>query len=164
MRARTLPIMVLALCAVVRCGATGPALTETSLADQAQQAPPPAPEPPRPPGTVYRDELEAAQKKGPQRFIQRLKLRPTFHDGRFDGFRVVQLDAGLMKVSEVRPGDVVKRVNGLPVERPDQFMKVWESLKGANKITFDVVRAGRAMTITYTVVDRPPMPEPEFGP
>ncbi len=45
------------------------------------------------------------------------------------------------------------RVNGLPIERPEQFMKAWEGLRGCRRLVVDYLRSGRPKQLTYAVVD-----------
>ncbi len=109
---------------------------------------------PRPPLTIYRSELTPLLERGLQPLIAELDLRPVVEDGaRFLGWRVLFLkpQKSPFKESSVRPGDIVKRVNEEPIERPDQMMKVWKSLATADQLKFSILRGGVPMEITYQI-------------
>ncbi len=112
----------------------------------------------RPAMTVYRDELDAVLHKGLQPLIAELDLRPALDTGRFLGWRVQFLRPGEppYRGSAVRPGDIVTAVNGQPVERPDQMMALWKSLREAGELRFSILRAGQAQAIVYRVIAREP--------
>ena len=119
-------------------------------------APAPAPAPPRPAMTIFRDELDETLDRGLQPLIAKVGLRPWFEKDRFVGWKIQFREPGEppFRDSAVRPGDVLTRVNGQPVERPDQMMAVWKSLRGAEQVTFTVLRTGETKEITYAVAER----------
>ena len=121
-----------------------------------------APEPPRPPFTVYRDELERMLDRGLQPLIADVRLKAVHEGPRFVGWRLQFLRPGEdpFRHSAVRPGDVLTQVNGSPLERPDQMMEVWTSLREADVLTFSVVRAGSPVDVTYAIEERPSPDEP----
>jgi hypothetical protein len=95
-------------------------------------APPPASaaEPPRPapaepsrppPGTLWREDVDAAIKAGLGHFLQHVELEAALDNGQFVGFRIVRLEPPeLWRGIDLQPGDVVTRVNGMPIERETQ--------------------------------------------
>ena len=44
-------------------------------------------------------------------------------------------------------------VLGMPLEKPDQFMKVWENLPGITEVTVKLLRAGKIAQLSFPVVD-----------
>ena len=137
-----------ATCGFWGCGGARPLPEETAVEEPEAL--------PRPPFTIYRDELDAALDRGLQPLIADVRLKAV-HDGpRFVGWRVQFLHPGEdpFRHSAVRPGDVLMRVNGSPLERPDQMMEVWKSLEEADILTFSVLRAGKPVEVTYAIVAR----------
>lgn len=112
---------------------------------------------PRPPFTIFRDELDETLRRGLQPLIAEVGLRPHFERERFVGWKLQFLrpDEAPYRDSAVRPGDVLTRVNGSPIERPDQMMAVWKSLSDTDHLTFTVLRAGKLEEVTYHVAEPP---------
>ena len=115
------------------------------------------PDPPSPaaagrqgkPGVIARADLLRYHRAGPQVFIQRVRVKATFRRGKFFGWRVLAY-AG---PGQLRQGDIVTRVNGGAVERPDQFMKLWEQLPRRDELVVELVRERKRVTLRYAIVD-----------
>lgn len=99
-------------------------------------------------GAIRRSELLFIHRLGPQEFIQQLQVRPAFRRGRFFGWRIVAYSGP----GPVRGGDVVTQINGKPIERPDQFMTVWEKLPAAQELVVQMWRGGREVTLRYPII------------
>jgi len=97
---------------------------------------------------VRRAELVRVQKEGPHWLLQRIKVRPLLRKGRFVGWRVVSY-AGPGKLLA---GDVVRQVNGRPIERPEQFIEVWNKMVSRDTLEVDLVRAGKSERLTFPIV------------
>ena len=81
-----------------------------------------------------------------------LVVRPIVIDRRFQGFQLLNLFPDRQReVEGLKLGDVVRRVNGMPVERPDQFMKVWKSLASADQLSVEVVRGREPLIVTWAI-------------
>jgi type II secretory pathway component PulC len=108
--------------------------------------------PPIPPAAgarsqIHRQELDQFLKLGPQDFIQRVRVRPSFRAGTFVGWRVLAYRGP----GPVRPGDVVLGVNGNNLERPEQFMEVWDRLGSASNLVLELLRSGQRLSFRYVV-------------
>jgi S1-C subfamily serine protease len=79
-----------------------------------------------------------------------VRVKATFRRGRFFGWRVLAYSGP----GPVQPGDIVVRVNRHSVERPNQFMKVWEQLPDQPELVVEMVRGGRRLTLRYPIVDQ----------
>jgi type II secretory pathway component PulC len=112
----------------------------------------PAPETPPPETDLHRAALDELLAKGPAYVLALVQIDAEKADGRFVGFKIVSFRAALPAFLELAPGDVVTRVNGLPIERPEQFFAVYEALKGATEVKFDIVRDGAAKALAYPIV------------
>lgn len=95
------------------------------------------------------DELLA---KGPAYALAMVQIDPAKKDGKFVGFRIVSFRSEIPAYLDLRPGDVVTRINDLPIERPEQFFDVFEKLKTAAEVKLDVLRDGAPKTITVPIV------------
>jgi type II secretory pathway component PulC len=116
---------------------------------------PAAPEPADGSSTIARAELDAVLDAGLGRFLQGVETEPVLEGGRFAGFRLVSLypDDPRLAGSEPRAGDVVVRVNGQSIERPEQAMRVWEELRVASELAIEYRRDGEAREVRYPIVD-----------
>lgn len=71
------------------------------------------------------------------------------------GFLVRQVQGGsLYEKLGLRAGDVIRRINGQPVNDMHDVMRIYQrtgNLQQAGAVTVDVVRAGTPRTLTYTL-------------
>lgn len=100
---------------------------------------------------IRRSALLDLQRLGAQSFIQQVRVRPAFRHGRFHGWRVVAYRGPGTLLS----GDVVTRINGRPIERPEQFMGVWEGLASSDKLVVELIRAGKSLVYRLPIVEAP---------
>jgi hypothetical protein len=117
------------------------------------ETPEPVPPPPATEGTIPRAELDAVLALGIGRFLQRVETEPHLEGGRFVGHRVVALHTELFAHVDLAPGDTLVRINGLPIERPEHALAVWEALRVASELTVDYVREGEARQLRFTIGD-----------
>jgi len=106
-------------------------------------------------GVISRDELLPVLDGGLGRFLQNVETEPAFHKGTFVGFRIVSLFPGEPAFAslDLRPGDTVTRINGKPIERPEQAAAVWEDLRTASNLVVDYRRGGEKHALRFTIVD-----------
>jgi type II secretory pathway component PulC len=108
------------------------------------------------PGAIRRAELAKVLDASPGIFLQHVQTEPRFAKGHFHGWRLVSFFPGDTRFAgvDLQAGDVVTRVNGKPIEEPDQFMAVWTELRGARELVVDVERGGAARTLRWTIADK----------
>ncbi len=102
---------------------------------------------------IPRASLERALARGPSWFVQQVAVKPIVAGGAFYGYMLLALfpDAPDYEDRVLKPGDIVQRVNGSPIERPDQFMKVWESLRDASHLSVHIVRDRQPLLVTWAI-------------
>jgi hypothetical protein len=107
-------------------------------------------------GAISRDELLPVLDDGLGRFLQNVETEPAFHKGSFVGFRIVSLFPGEPAFAslDLRPGDTVTRINGKPIERPEQAAAVWEDLRTASNLVVDYRREGEVHALRFAIVDQ----------
>lgn len=72
--------------------------------------------------------------------------------GRVEGFRFVNIQPNsIYEKLGFKPDDIIKGVNGEPVNSPTKAMELYQTLKSENKITLTVERNGKEETFQYTV-------------
>jgi type II secretory pathway component PulC len=100
-------------------------------------------------GVIKTAELKSVVKDGPQDFIQRVRVRPTFRKGQFAGWRILAYSGP----GPIRAGDVVYRINRRHIERPEQFMDVWAGLQGRRDLLLEIIRNRQPLNLRYRIVD-----------
>jgi hypothetical protein len=110
----------------------------------------------RPPaGSIWRDELLDSLNAGLGAFLQHVEVEPSLEEGRFRGFRILQLiPSGYWDGIDLEPGDVVVSVNGLPIERETEAYAAFEALRSAKEIRIAVLRLGVAREAVVGIIER----------
>jgi type II secretory pathway component PulC len=137
------------------CGASTRAPTPAAPAAASASALPSTPAK-TPDHTLVRSAVRAAVAKGLGAFLQHVDLedRPVRVDGKFLGFRIAALrDEPFWSGVDLQPGDVVTRINGMPIERPEQAQAAFESLQSASELRVSCERGGVSRELVYTIVD-----------
>lgn len=122
-------------------------------------APAPAAEPEDDtPAVLTRSALRRAVAQGIGAFLADVAVTPVVQHGRFAGFRLDRA-RGLRRWNTaglaLRAGDVVTRVNGSPIERPEQAQAVFQRAAEADAIVVDVLRDGAPVTLRIPVAPDP---------
>jgi general secretion pathway protein C len=74
--------------------------------------------------------------------------------GRVEGFRFVTIQPGsIFEKLGFKPNDVIKQVNGEPVNSPTKGMELYNALRTEARIKLQVERDGRDESFTYEVKD-----------
>jgi len=111
---------------------------------------------PAPPGMLFRADVTATVDHGLGYFLQRVSVEPEVQAGKFQGFRVVDLEPpAFWQGVDLRPGDVVTEVNGMSIERDIDAYQAFISLKSAPALRVTYLRAGVPRQLTYAIVDAP---------
>jgi type II secretory pathway component PulC len=104
-------------------------------------------------GSIPRDALKAELANGIGRFFQQVRPEPVVSRGRFVGWRIVTLFPSRpdVHVTGLQAGDIVLRVNGESVERPEDFKAVWDKLGDASQLVIEIERAGESTSVRYAI-------------
>lgn len=115
---------------------------------------------PAPPGALWRKDVDQVLDAGLGLFLQRADLKPQLHEGTFVGFRVVELrPPAWWQGVDLLVGDVVTKVNGMPIEQPTDAHAAFESLRKSDKLVVSYLRADQPRELTYTIIDKPGTPK-----
>ncbi|RNC68132.1 MAG: PDZ domain-containing protein [Desulfuromonadales bacterium] len=80
------------------------------------------------------------------------RLLPSLKEGKVEGFRVSEVKpSGVFATVGIRNGDVLLRINELPIDSPERAIQTLASLKGQNRIRIDLLRDGQPATFTYDI-------------
>jgi general secretion pathway protein C len=92
------------------------------------------------------DRRQLQQQLGRPEFLNQALIVPN-PDG---GFLVRQIQAGsLYEKLGLRPGDVIRNVNGQPLTNMDDVMRLYQQFGTAQRVLVDVQRQGRNETLYY---------------
>ena len=144
------------LLALTACGgASGAAGTTPASSEDVAGADAQAYEAPAVQGAIQRADLLPVLDAGLGRFLQGIEAEPALEGGRFVGFRVVTLypNDPRFRAVDLGPGDVVLRVNGQSVERPEQAFQVWDGLRVASQLLIEYLREGERRELRFDIVD-----------
>ncbi len=136
------------------CGGASPPLPSRVAAPRASVAPQVVA--PAPDHTLTRSTVRAVISQGLGAFLQHVELddKPVLVAGKFRGFRIAALrDTGFWSAVDLKPGDVVTRVNGFPIERPEQAQRAFESLAVASELRVSYERDGEPHQLVYAIVE-----------
>jgi type II secretory pathway component PulC len=106
--------------------------------------------------SLRRSAVHAAEAQGLGAFLQHVELddTPVRVGGKFHGFRIAALhDAKFWSGVDLKPGDVVTRVNGFPIERPEQAQTAFESLEVASELRVAYERDGEPRELVVPIVN-----------
>jgi type II secretory pathway component PulC len=140
--------------ALLGCGGSTQTTAEapTNKAPVAE-APPAPPAEAQPKDKVPRASVNAALKAGLGKFLGNLEVEAQLEKGKFVGWRIVQLHGDMWSGVDLKPGDVVTRVNGFKIEREHEANAAFKSLEVASEIRVSVIRAGQPLEIRFAIVD-----------
>lgn len=105
-------------------------------------------------GTIPRVVLEAELKRGIGAFLGQVRTKPAARNGRFVGWRVIELfkKRADVHVRGLKAGDTVVKVNGHSLEHPEQFKVAWDSVAKAAELVIEIERQGRRSQLRYTII------------
>lgn len=96
--------------------------------------------------------IEAVQAEGPGRLLQRVPVRPFRAQGKFMGFQIVDLFPGEnIQSTHIRRGDVITKINGRRVDRPEQFMRLFQDLHMWESLEIELLRGDLRKVVLYTI-------------
>lgn len=163
MRLRSLaPLLVLSALACRPRSEGGEAPDTGSIADDTQvgnDAEQPI-EPTRPPGVIYRSELDRATQGGNAPYLLG-QLAPEAYSpqGRFEGWIITRLWPGDPDLCtddcDLRVGDIILSVNGAKLDTPEQLSNLLAEIETLERIDVTGIRDGEFFENSYTVVADP---------
>lgn len=72
--------------------------------------------------------------------------------GNINGFRILDMQPGsIYEQLGIQRMDVIKSVDGTPVDSPAKAMELYNTLKNSPKVTLQVERGGKTETMTYNI-------------
>jgi len=110
-------------------------------------------EAPEPEWKIARTDYEAAIKEGLQKVMRWYFVQPAYRGDDFVGYTVKEIYREGLQKGPIRVGDVIVRINDMPVERPEHALAVWRDLWGLTKLKIDLMRDGKQRVYDIPIVD-----------
>jgi len=109
------------------------------------------------PGVLKRSSLIRLLDAGLPRWLQGVEGDRALSNHRFQGWLVKSMypDDPCYQDLDLRAGDVVQKVNGKSIERPEQAFDVAESLRTASTLTVDYLRDSKPRHMTIDITSEP---------
>lgn len=107
----------------------------------------------RPEGVIFRDDIRRLRNFGPSLVLEHVDTDPRHEDGRFVGFRIVDVSerAHHYISPQLRVGDVITHINLVRLQRPDDYLEAWNTLEDVDEIRIDFLRDGEAGHALWSV-------------
>jgi general secretion pathway protein C len=84
--------------------------------------------------------------------MKQARMEPHVVNGKTDGFEVKMLRPNtLFTALGLQLGDVIKQVNGLPLDSPEKALQIFQQLREAQHIVIAVVRDNTPMSLEYNL-------------
>jgi len=144
-------LFVISLGLVVGC-AEQEAVRPATAANTKAAAPAPSAQeaaPSVPPGHLARREVEHVLRQGPPWLLRRILPEEVIREGKFVGWRMLSLPED-WKV-DLKTGDIVTRVNGLAIERPDDLWAAWMQMQSAVELRVSIEREGQPRELVMPI-------------
>lgn len=88
----------------------------------------------------------------PAQAMSDARLLPSQKDGKVEGFRASEVKPnGVFSMIGIKNGDVILRLNDLPMDSPDKALQSFVALKGQTRLKLDLVRDGQPATFNYDI-------------
>lgn len=104
--------------------------------------------------TISRSDLQQRIKNNMDTMLQGLRAGPYLVNGKIDGYKlfIVQPDNYLYLIG-ARSGDVIKRINGHPIDSTEKLYKIWQTLPQESRVLLDLDRGGQTVSYDYTFTE-----------
>ena len=100
---------------------------------------------------VNREDVSAAVGDINQ-FMTQARLKPHFEMGKPVGYSVSEIIPGsLMEKLGLKNNDVVKKVNGMLISKPEEIMQAYAQLQRDANIEVEIERGGRSEILRYDI-------------
>jgi hypothetical protein len=105
------------------------------------------------PGTLPRSDVERVVDAGLGRFLAHVAIEPSLSAGKFVGWRIVGLSPPeLWSDVDLKPGDVVSRVNGMSIEREMEAFDAFQAVRQAPVLEVTYLRQNQPRTLRFTII------------
>jgi type II secretory pathway component PulC len=103
--------------------------------------------------SLKRSDVKETIARGVGAFLQNVTVEdwPVMHGGKFHGFKIKTINPDWNV--DIKPGDIITRVNGIVPEHPEEADAALRSLEKAPSLKIDFERDGQPRTLELPIVD-----------
>jgi hypothetical protein len=107
------------------------------------------------PGVLRRAAIVRVVDRGLGQWLSQVRVAPARTGRKFTGWEIRELypDDPCYRAVDLRAGDVVTRVNGASLEKPDEANQVFQGLRTAPGLDIELVRQGVPRRVSLAIVD-----------
>lgn len=85
-------------------------------------------------------------------FMTQVRVVPNIIRGKGSGYKLLNIKKGsLVESIGLQNGDIVKEINGRPIDKPEEAFMVYQQLKDGGSFSIELERRGRRETIHYEI-------------
>ena len=115
--------------------------------------------------SLKRADVERVVDAGFGRFLGHVSVQANVSAGKFAGWTIVGLQPPeLWQAFDLRPGDVVTRVNGMPIERDTEAFDAFQAVRQAPALELSYLRDNQPRTLKLPIVGAPSATLPKAPP
>lgn len=102
---------------------------------------------------VTRGQLDTFIDKGPSFALTQVEVAPSRDDGTFQGFQLVSMSPNAQESvgEQLQLGDIITHINGVRLEKPDDYLDAWKLLGEVSSIRIDFIRDGQPQHALWRV-------------
>jgi S1-C subfamily serine protease len=102
--------------------------------------------------SLKRADVEHVVDAGFGRFLGHVSVQPNITAGKFGGWIIMGLEPPeLWQGVDLRPGDVVTRVNGMPIERETEAFDAFQAVRQAPALEVSYLRQNQPRTLRLPI-------------
>jgi type II secretion system protein C len=80
------------------------------------------------------------------------RIVPNYVNNKYEGFKLIGIRPNsLYRAIGMRSGDIIKSINGEPIDSPNKAIQLFETMKNSSEITLGIERRGQKQDMTYTI-------------
>ena len=104
--------------------------------------------------SISRSEIQQKVFNNMDNALKGVRAGPYRVGGKIEGYKLFRVrPSNILYTLGARSGDIVKRVNGHPVNSTEKLLKMWGNIQEETKITVDIERGGKLKTFDFNITD-----------
>lgn len=102
--------------------------------------------------SISRSEIQQKVLNNMDNALKGIRAGPYRVDGKIQGYKLFRVRPNnILYELGARSGDIVKRINGHPVDSTERLLKMWQSVQDETVITIDLERGGQLKSFEFNI-------------
>ncbi|PJZ68521.1 general secretion pathway protein GspC [Leptospira perolatii] len=90
--------------------------------------------------------------KDPTAIYKNARFGPFLENGQITGYKIYSIgNDHIFYALGAKSGDVIRRVNGMPLNETEKMLEIWNAVKTSDKVSVDVERNGKILTYEFII-------------